>query len=214
MRAVTVPLAHGATFLSSSLPAQPYLRVSEIMSEFSGDWFLCGGWAVDAWLGRQTRDHVDVDLTVFAEDRQAIDDHLKSWPRSGWGDDGKPIEPWGGGGWHGDPQHFHFVPDEGWEYEVMLNDRDAGTWIMNRDPFLALPISQYVTELPVGLPCLVPELLLLYKSRTFIEEGPKKRAKDVPDVQLLYPTLSKAKQEWLRESIALLNPGHPWLAWL
>ena len=42
-------------------------------------WALAGGWAVDAWLGRVTRDHLDVDIAVFANDHQALLEHFAGW---------------------------------------------------------------------------------------------------------------------------------------
>ena len=50
------------------------LRVSELMGTLGRPWALCGGWAVDAWLGRVTREHLDVDLSVFEEDQAAGQD--------------------------------------------------------------------------------------------------------------------------------------------
>jgi hypothetical protein len=40
------------------------------MSIFRSWWALCGGWAVDAWIGEQTRDRVDIDIATFAGDRR------------------------------------------------------------------------------------------------------------------------------------------------
>jgi len=39
--------------------------VRDLLAGFGATWFLCGGWAADAWLGRQTRDHFDVDISVL-----------------------------------------------------------------------------------------------------------------------------------------------------
>jgi hypothetical protein len=51
-------------------------EVAELMAAFDRPWVLCGGWAVDAWIGRQTREHVDVDLAVFHDDQLALRDYL------------------------------------------------------------------------------------------------------------------------------------------
>jgi Aminoglycoside-2''-adenylyltransferase len=56
------------------LPA-PVSRVADLMSGFRPKWALCGGWAVDAWLGQQTRDHHDIDLAAFEHDQVAIYNH-------------------------------------------------------------------------------------------------------------------------------------------
>lgn len=40
------------------------------------DHWLFGGWAVDLWCGRVTRDHHDIDVAVLLGDRPAIHDLL------------------------------------------------------------------------------------------------------------------------------------------
>jgi len=41
-------------------------------------YWLMGGWAVDAHLGRVTRPHSDIDFAVFLSDRKALTDALRS----------------------------------------------------------------------------------------------------------------------------------------
>jgi hypothetical protein len=35
-------------------------------------WFGWGGWAIDLWLGRQTREHEDVEIGIFRSDQAAV----------------------------------------------------------------------------------------------------------------------------------------------
>jgi hypothetical protein len=42
-------------------------RVAEVMADFGPPWALCGSWAVDAWLGKTTRSHEDVDVSIREE---------------------------------------------------------------------------------------------------------------------------------------------------
>ncbi len=51
---------------------EPVARVADLMATYRGAWSICGGWAVDAWLGRQTRDHADVDIAVYQDDHHAL----------------------------------------------------------------------------------------------------------------------------------------------
>jgi hypothetical protein len=91
------------------------------MSGFRPAWFLCGGWAVDAWLGRQTREHGDVDITVFHDDQRAIFDQLAGWhmiaddiepdtspDRPPW--DGQVLDPEHRWTWPKTPAHIHARP--------------------------------------------------------------------------------------------------------
>src|SRR5206468_5139111 len=54
-------------------------RIGELMSTYRSAWAFAGGWAVDAWLGRLTRDHGDVDIAVFENDRGALFEILAGW---------------------------------------------------------------------------------------------------------------------------------------
>jgi hypothetical protein len=93
------------------------------MAGFSRPWFLCGGWAVDAWLGRKTREHGDVDITVFHEDQRAIYEQLAGWHiiaddvepdtvpvpgRPPW--DGHILDPDHRWTWPKTPAHLHARP--------------------------------------------------------------------------------------------------------
>lgn len=92
-----------------------------MMASFPRPWFLCGGWAADAWLGRKTRDHGDIDIAVFHEDQRAIFEHLAGWhivaddvepdvplDRRPW--DGHVLDPEHRWTWPKTPAHLHVRP--------------------------------------------------------------------------------------------------------
>lgn len=35
-------------------------------------WWIAGGWAIDLFLGRQTREHQDIDVLILRRDHQAV----------------------------------------------------------------------------------------------------------------------------------------------
>ncbi len=39
-------------------------EISEHLSGMDVEWYLCGGFAIDAYLGNITRKHKDIDITV------------------------------------------------------------------------------------------------------------------------------------------------------
>ncbi len=47
-------------------------RVAQLFRERGIDHWLFGGWAVDFWVGRVTREHGDADLAVRLPDRPSI----------------------------------------------------------------------------------------------------------------------------------------------
>ncbi len=58
---------------------EPVAYVRDLLRGIAAPWFLCGGWAVDAWVGQQTRDHWDVDIAIFHDDQRAIFEHFAGW---------------------------------------------------------------------------------------------------------------------------------------
>jgi hypothetical protein len=137
--------------------------VRDLLIGFGAPWFLCGGWAADAWLGRQTRDHADVDIAVFHRDQHVIFDHFKGWALVGH-DPNVPddtAEPWNGR--HLDlPAHIH-VPKLGsplsastavthtdFEFEFLLNDGSDGLCVLNRDLDIAIPLERCIRSSPWG----------------------------------------------------------------
>jgi len=182
----------------------PLEYVRDLLRGMQTPWFLCGGWAADAWLGRETRRHGDVDIAVVHTDQRAIFEHLPGWALVGhdphvpddttqqW--DGRRLDL---------PAHIH-VPTpksplatsatlnhSAFEFEFILVER--------ADPDLILRPQ------PWGLPTLAPEAVLLHKAGDL-------RSRDEDDFLALLPTLTGAQLSWLCESLSQKHPEHPWLA--
>ena len=130
---------------------EPVARVAGLMSTFPGTWSLCGGWAVDAWLGRQTRDHDDVDLSVFADDQRVLFDHLAGWHLEAH-DLNDTHQPWDGR--HLDlPNHItarlrhdgattpgRLETPAKHSLDIQLGDGSGDDWILSRRPRISLPL--------------------------------------------------------------------------
>jgi len=195
---------------------EPVTHIAELMSTFPAPWALCGGWAVDSWLGRQTRDHVDVDISVFIEDQRALFDHLAGWQLVAHDlhADGDAAERWDGrrldlpGHIHGRLDAGEALPDgelkpeQGFTLDIQLGDRSDGEWVLSRQPHVGVPLERGVRQSPWGLPTVVPEALLFFKAGDL-------RRRDKLDFLALLPHLTQEQSDWLRSAIALV--GHPWL---
>ena len=61
------------------------LEVGGVMAWLPAPWFVAGGWAIDCFLARITREHRDVDILVFRRDfasvAKAIDSESRQWLR-------------------------------------------------------------------------------------------------------------------------------------
>jgi hypothetical protein len=205
--------------------------VVDLLRGFGQQWFLCGGWAADAWLGGQTRRHADVDIAVFHDDQQAIFRQFPGWALVGHDphvpDDTNEV-------WKGRrldlPAHIHVcsaasslvTPPEltrsQVEFEFLLNERRGQEWILNREKHIALALDECVRWSPWGLPAATPEVVLFYKGGGHLAadeiaaRGDAPRPHDEQDFDVLLPALTEAQRGWLATSLAQVRPGHPWLA--
>jgi hypothetical protein len=210
-------------------PAVAY--VDELLAGIDARWFLCGGWAADAWLGRQTRDHADVDIAVFHHEQRAIFEHLPGWALVGH-DPNVPddtTEPWNGR--HLDlPAHIH-VPRAGsvlatsatarhsaFEFEFLLNERSGDEWVLNREKRITVSADLFTPKSSWGIPTAVPEVVLFYKGGGHLTDaeaaahGGGPRPHDEQDFLALLPILTASQRSWLADSLARARPGHRWLA--
>jgi uncharacterized protein (DUF952 family) len=203
--------AHGAATLD-----QAARRAVEAMAGFPGRWWVAGGWAVDLALGRRTRPHADLEVSVMAADQRALFQHLRGWdlrlaapghslPR--W--DGRRIEPpfhqvWARRGpgrpatvddFAADPTMLGFLLEQGGE----------GRWAFRRHPAVTRPLSEVGAATAGGVPFVRPEVALLFKAKA-------PRFKDQRDFDRALPHLDPAARRWLASALEQAHPGHPWRA--
>jgi hypothetical protein len=194
----------------ASVP-EPVRRIAELLTSFEPSWCLCGGWAVDAWLGRRTRDHVDVDVVVFAEDQRAIHERLRGWrPVAHERVEDEHDDPW-----EGSPvavgTHVHARADDGLELEVFLDERAGDAWVLRDEPRITVPVARAVATSPWNVPTAAPEVLCFFKATAYDETSPVgPRDHDRIDVDALEPTLTDEQRDWLRWAVAAVDRRHPW----
>ncbi len=211
---------------------EPVAAVAELMAGFRPKWALCGGWAVDAWFGRQTREHQDVDIAVF--DQEALFEHLAGWqliahqetkPSEGadlW--DGRPLvlpahihgrSPEDGGPL---PERFDengsrvLFPEDGFWLDICLCERLGRDWVLNRDSRVALPLAECISRSGWGLPTVTPEALVFFKATLYVGTKNHLRPIDEVDFAALLPLLPDEERAWLREAVSRGYVGeHPWM---
>ncbi len=179
---------------------------AEVTARLSGldiSWCVVGGWAIDLWLGRQTREHGDLEIAILRPDLARVRAHLADFRFYAVGD-GEVIaldEP-------SPDKHQTWIEDprtQLWCVDVMLELGDAETWIYRRDPTIRRARSLMIGRTADGIPYLQPEGMLLFKAKAV-------RPKDEADFAVAAPLLSREAKAWLRDALAHAHPGHPWLA--
>jgi len=171
----------------------------------TADWAVVGGWAIDLFLGRQTRKHEDLEIAVPRSQFEVMQAALAEFALHAVGDGevrflppGQPTPPDKHQNWVLD------VPAQAWRMDVMLEPGDAATWVFRRDRRLTAARGRMIARTAEGVPFLRPEGALLYKAKG-------QREKDEADLTSVLPALDDAARAWLRDALVLVHPGHAWL---
>ncbi|HEX2561557.1 nucleotidyltransferase domain-containing protein [Phenylobacterium sp.] len=180
-------------------------EAAEKLSGLEAPWCVVGGWAIDLFLGRETRSHGDLEIAIAKSDLPEVRAHLAEYRFHAAGDgEVRALSP-------GElpPSHMHqtWVLDEAvqlWRVDVMQEPGDRDTWVFRRDARIFAPRAQMIASME-GVPYLRPEGALLYKAKA-------QRPKDEADFAACAPYLGATGRAWLRETIATLYPGHAWAA--
>lgn len=155
---------------------QPH-EVAALLVEIDVPWWVAGGWALDLFLGSQTRSHADVDVGVLRRDIASVVERLPEWEifeaESGmlyrWSRF-EPPRPEVNSLW------CRPCNASSWSLELMLDEAQGDEWVFRRLPTIRMPLSSAIRHTADGMPYLTPEIQLLYKSRL-------PRAKDHDDFE-------------------------------
>lgn len=179
--------------------------VAELFSGYTGDWWIAGGWAIEAFTNLP-RTHGDVDPSIPRAEASLLRAHL-SGRLDVWAADKGALRPLV------TPEasipatcNNLWLRESGtspWEYDVILMDTTAERWTYRRDPRISLPFSDVLWERD-GIRYLRPEIQLLHKA-------PALRPQDQGDFEACLPLLDFAGRTWLRTALQIAHPGHPWI---
>jgi len=181
-------------------------QAARAMATFVGPWWIAGGCAIELFIGREIRAHGDIDIEVLRRDQSALRNALSGgWDL--WIASGGHLSPWEDGA---------NIPDEAndvwcrndpagpWRFEVVLAASDGDRWLYRRDPSVSRPLTEIGFGTTDGIPCLRPEMVLLFKAKDT-------RHKDEQDFEAAVPLMDEAARMWLRQALVQAHPGHPWI---
>jgi hypothetical protein len=178
--------------------------VADVMRGVAAWWAVAGGWAIDLWLGTQSREHHDVEVVIRHRDQQlvlaALSERWEMWcldpPGSGWRTwDGHEVRP---------PAFQLQARADDMEFDLFTESVVDGAWTYRRDAHIHRPANYVVMIASDGTPVVRPEVQLLYMSTSGT-------AKNQHDFELTHARLAHADAAWLAQSLATAHPGHPWI---
>jgi hypothetical protein len=162
-------------------------------------WCVAGGWAIDLFLGEQTREHGDLEIALPHDSFEQLGPllpELDFYVPQGQG----TLAPMSPATLAGEShQTWGFERDAGvWRVDVFREPHDGDTWVCRRDPTIRLPYSQVI--MGGDVPYLAPELALFFKAKW--SELDKNQA----DFAAALPRLSESQRAWLHDAL----PDHEW----
>jgi aminoglycoside-2''-adenylyltransferase len=191
-------------------PWSPH-EVARFFAPLAAPWWIAGGWAIDLFLGRQTRAHEDIDVQVLRRDQHAVRALFSAWdvqaalppPR----DEAWPFRPWHLGDVLDESIHdiwCRAAPTQPWTLQLMIADTRDERWICRRTPRIVRSVADLGGVTADGIPYLAPEIQILYKAKGC-------RPKDEADFMRTLPMLDRERRQWLQNALTTAHPHHPWL---
>lgn len=180
--------------------------VTELMYGFPAQWCIAGGWAIDLFLGRETRQHADLELAIFREDQVYLHKHFSDWMFQRINDG--HCADWSAGETLLLPIHEIHARSKThapFALEFLLNERTADDWVFRRNPSIGMQLSRAICYSDRGGPFLNPAIVLLFKAKI-------PRAKDELDFQVAQGRLDHDDRRWLRTALKVCHPQHHWLS--
>ena len=185
---------------------EPYSveAVQRLMDDAPLTWWLSGGEALDLFVGRRTREHGDVDVSVRRTDIGRLCTHLAGRLELLIAHDGalhavdRPLREAEHGLWARES------PEGPWRVQFNLEPVDGDEWVYRRDPRVRRPVDDVIQERN-EVPCVAPAVQLLWKAKDT-------RPHDQRDFEVVVPLLDPNERRWLADAIALAHPASPWAA--
>ena len=126
-------------------PWNPY-QVAAFFAPLPAQWWIAGGWAIDLFLGRHTREHEDIDILILRRDQRTVRALFETWdmqaalppPR----DERWPFRTWRLGEALDPAIHDIWCrPDstQPWTIQLMIADTHDEQWLFRRLPSISTP---------------------------------------------------------------------------
>ena len=167
-------------------------------------WAVAAGWAIDLFVGRERREHEDLEVAIpahaFGACAARLDD-LDFWVPNGSGtlvalaeaDLAETHQTWA----------LDADANE-WRIDFFREPSRNGEWVCRRDESIRLPYDELIERTADGIPYVRPEVVLLFKAK-------QARPKDESDLAAVLPLLDASRRRLLAGWLEVVHPGHFWL---
>ncbi|MCI8306781.1 MAG: hypothetical protein HFH14_01905 [Lachnospiraceae bacterium] len=208
-------------------------KTNELLKNHGFEYAFCGGWAIDLFIGAQTRKHGDIDILAYWAERDAIIQYMQSLGFLVY-------EMLGGGKAHHitdvrnqikckrnifcctqdcemvvltetDEEGIYFIDfrEVGQTklnfIEFLFNDKDETDLLYARRHAVKLALSDAILY-SGGIPYLSPEMCLLYKSTDTERKGYQS------DYDNAMARMNQRQRRWLSDALTIMYPeGHKWM---
>ncbi|MFT3824314.1 MAG: hypothetical protein QM731_10355 [Chitinophagaceae bacterium] len=183
-------------------------EVMKLFEQVDFPWWIAGGYAIDHFVGRPVRTHDNINVLVMRKDLQQIRESLTGWDcravdRSGF------LIPWSEGEALTDTTRVVWCREQQespWQLQLMLDEGNSDNWYSRRCEAVTKPVGELGVFDNSGIPFLVPEVQLFYKSKS-------PREKDEMDFDAALPLMDAPQRAWLSDAIiAAYGKTNKWLA--
>jgi len=178
--------------------------VGELLAEAPFRWWIAGGHAIEA-AGAAHRAHRDTDVAVLKNDVAAVRAWLSGFHL--WEAHDGTLRPLLEGDelQAGREQLWMRRDASGpWLLDLVFSPSSDIEWVYKRDERIRRPFDEVGFLGGGGLPCLRPELVLLFKAKNV-------RPKDDADFTSVLPALGIEERRWLLSALQLTVPACPWI---
>ena len=182
---------------------------ARLMSGVAVPWWIAGGWAIDLFLGQQTRSHGDTDILILRNDQLIVRDFLSKKGLSLYKAQQPGLKPWLAGEFQARPFDdiwCRWTSESPWVLQLMLLCTNGDEWVFKRDPAIRGRLEDIGRRTQSGIPYLSPHIQLLYKAKQKTQE------KDQSDFDLAVPEMQREEKVWLLQNLERQFPhGHEWI---
>jgi hypothetical protein len=195
---------------TNTIPLHP-LEVLSLLGNAPFRWWIAGGWAIDLFLGQQSRPHFDVDIAIARDNQLDAQGYLNKWEfySTKRDENGEIVlEKWKTGEILGQehPGVWARESENGiWRFEFLFHEINDQIWTFRYDDSIQHLLEEIGEISSEDIPYLVPEIALLYKAARL-------RDIDRQDYQKVLPNLNQAQRKQLLADLQILDSDHPWLA--